>query len=114
MSTQLEERFLNFAICMRDFCRLIKMDTINVEYVRQLIRSSSSIGANYLEASDDLGRQDERMKIKISRRESKESIFWLQLISTADGNQEFIRKHLIDEGTQINKILSAILLKLEK
>ena len=82
-------------------------------YIHQLIRASSSIGANYLEASDDLGKNDERMKIKISRREAKESIYWLQLILTYN-DQELEKEQLvlIDEGNQIRKILSSIVTKL--
>lgn len=79
MSQELEDRFLNFAKAVRDFCRKLKRDTINIEYIRQVIRASGSVGANYIEASDDLGKLDEKMKIKISRREAKESIYWLQL-----------------------------------
>jgi len=80
MSQELEDRFLKFAKNVRDFCSKLKQDVINREYIRQLIRASGSVGANYIEASDDLGRLDERMKIKIARREVKESIYWLQLI----------------------------------
>ena len=113
MSKELEDRFERFAIETRDFCRGLQWDVINVQYVRQLIRSSSSIGANYLEASDDLGKQDEKMKIKISRREAKESIHWLKLVLTYD-NQELESKRLklLDEGIQITRILSSILNKL--
>ncbi|MDQ3552377.1 MAG: four helix bundle protein [Bacteroidota bacterium] len=110
MSQELEERFLSFAKRVRDFCRTIKWD---VQYIKQLIRSSSSIGANYIEASDDLGKQDEIMKIRISRREAKESIYWLKLISNSESKQvEEERMNLIDEGNQIQKILSSILIKL--
>ncbi len=69
--------------------------------------------ANYTEASDDLGKADEKMKLKISRRESKETIKWLDLILTykkADLDNEKIK--LIDEAEQIRKILSAIIKKL--
>lgn len=113
MSKELEDRFERFAIETRDFCRGLQWDVINVQYVRQLIRSSSSIGANYLEASDDLGKQDEKMKIKISRREAKESIHWLKLVLTYDNQElESKRLNLLDEGIQITRILSAILNKL--
>ena len=113
MSKQLEERFFDFAKNTRDFCRKCKWDIINVEYIRQLIRSSSSVSANYIEASDDLGKADEKMKIKISRREAKESVHWLRLVLVyEDINMELHRNILIDEATQIKKILSAILLKL--
>ena len=78
-----------------------------------MIRSSGSVGANYIEASDDLGKLDEKMKIKISRRESKESIHWLDLILTYENKElEEERIVLIDEADQIKKILSAILNKL--
>jgi four helix bundle protein len=113
MSRELENRFFLFAKAVRDFCRQIPHDTINTIYIRQLIRSGSSIPANYIEASDDLGNADEKMKIKIARRESKESILWLSLILTGENeNLEKTRLVLVDECKQIRKILSAILIKL--
>ena len=113
MSKELEDRFHNFGKRIRDFCLNLKWDTINTEYIRQLIRSSGSVGANYIEASDDLGKTDEKMKIKIARRESKESIHWLALILTYQ-NDELEKKRiaLIDEADQIKKILSTILKRL--
>ena len=113
MSRELEVRLHNFAKRTRDFCLKLKWDIINSEYIKQLVRSSGSVGANYIEASDDLGKLDERMKIKISRRESKESIHWLDLVLTYGNNElEEERIFLIDEADQIKKILSAILNKL--
>lgn len=113
MSQELEIRFFKFAERCRDFCRSVKWDIINTEYIKQLIRSSGSVSANYLEASDDLGKADEKMKIKISRRETKESIQWLGLILTyEDDRLEAERKQLLDEAEQIRKILSAIINKL--
>ena len=113
MSQELEVRFHNFAKRTRDFCLKLKWDIINSEYIIQLIRSSGSVGENYIEASDDLGKLDEKMKIKISRRESKESIHWLDLILTYENDElEKERVGLIDEADQIKKILSAILNKL--
>src|SRR5436190_878721 len=82
MSQELEDRFHNFGKRVRDFCLKLKCDIINTEYIRQVIRSSGSVGGNYIESSDDLGKLDEKMKIKISRREAKESIHWLDLILT--------------------------------
>jgi four helix bundle protein len=114
MSQELEERFHNFGKRVRDFCIKLKRDVINTEYIRQVIRSSGSVGGNYIEASDDLGKLDEKMRIKISRRESKESIHWLDLIITYGDNElEKERLELIDEAIQIKKILSTILKRLE-
>lgn len=113
MSKQLEERFEKFALEVRNFCRILKWDIINIQYIRQLIRSSSSIGANYIKASDDLGKQDEKMKIKIARREAKETVYWLGLVLLyEDPRLKAIQLQLIDEGDQIRKILSSILIKL--
>ena len=77
------------------------------------MKASASVGANYIEAPDDLGKVNERMKIRIARRESKESVFFLNLVLTyKDEGLEKEKSTLINEGTQIRKILSAILLKL--
>ncbi len=73
MSQELEERFEDFTRGVRDFCRKVKWDIINIEYIRQLIRASAPVAVNYVEASDDIGKADEKMKIKISGREAKES-----------------------------------------
>jgi four helix bundle protein len=113
MSKELENRFHSYAKAVRDYCTKIKWDVINKEYIKQLIRSSGSVSANYTEASDDLGKSDEKMKIKISRREAKETIKWLDLTLThEDKGLEKIKLQLIDEGEQIRKILSAIIIKL--
>jgi four helix bundle protein len=113
MSEELEARFQKFATGVRNFCSKLKWDIINTEYIRQLIRSSSSVGANYLEASDDLGKADEKMKIKISRRETKEAVYFLDLVLTYENQTlENERQQLINEGRQLRKILSTILIRL--
>jgi four helix bundle protein len=113
MSKELEDRFQNFAKAVRDFCTKVKWDIINRVYIGQVIRSSSSVSANYTEASDDLGKADEKMKIKTSRREAKETIKWLDLILIYENKElETEKAKLIDEGEQIRKILSAIINKL--
>ena len=113
MPKELEARFHNYAGAVRHYCNLIKWDVIKKAYITQVIRSSGSISANYTEASDDLGKSDEKMKIKISRREAKETIKWLDLTLTyEDKFLEQVKVKLIDEGEQIRKILSAIIIKL--
>jgi four helix bundle protein len=115
MSQELEDRFHRFGKRVRDFCRKVKWDIINVQYIRQLIRASASVGANYIEASDDLGRADEKMKIKIARREVKESVHFIDLILIYDDEHlEKERAELTDEAQQIRKILSSIINKLER
>ena len=104
---ELELRCLKFAIGVRDFCRKIKHDTINLVYIRQIIRSSSSIGANYVEANENLGKQDLLMRLKISRKEAKETVFWLHLLITEDETTCNILKQ---EAEELRKIFSAIII----
>lgn len=87
---------------------------INLEDIKQVVRSSGSVGANYIEANVNLGPADLRMRIKISRKESKESIRWLRLlfIDEEKPDLEKERARLMDEGEQLRKIFSAILKKL--
>ena len=108
----LEERTRAFAMDVRRFVKYLKMTIANQEDVRQLVRSSGSIGANYIEANEALGRKDFLMRIKISRKEAKESIFWLSLLDT-DGGEELRSKQvqLMQEATELMKIFGAILTK---
>ncbi len=108
----LEERTLVFAKNIRDFVRKLPNSIANSEDIRQLVRSSGSVGANYIEACDCLSKKDFALRIKISRKEAKETIFWLKLILTRnEPESEVYRNKLIDEATQLMKIFGAILNK---
>ena len=63
----LENRTLAFAKDVRSFVRNLKYDIVNNEDVKQLVRASGSIGANYIEANESLGKKDFKMRIRISR-----------------------------------------------
>jgi len=76
----LEERTLIFAKDVRKFVRKLKKDIPNLEDSRQLVNSSGSVGANYIEANESLSKKDFVMRIKICRKEAKESSYWLNLI----------------------------------
>lgn len=103
----LEDRTLEFAKKVRDFCRRIKKDIANVEDIKQLVRSSGSVGANYIEANDSLSKKDFLMRVKISKKECKVSIYWLKLLDISESN-EAERISLIREATEIMKILGAV------
>lgn len=77
----LEDRTLGFARSVGEFVNALPKTLQNVEYSKQLVRSSGSVGANYIEANESLGKKDFLMRIKICRKESKESRYWLELIS---------------------------------
>ena len=110
----LEERAHLFAKEVRAyFTRLPRTDG-NVIDGRQLIRSSGSIGANYIEANEALGKKDFVHRLRIARREAKESRWWLRLLDTQeDATLESTRAALIQEATELTSILSAMLRKHE-
>ncbi|MEI8344053.1 MAG: four helix bundle protein [Candidatus Moraniibacteriota bacterium] len=108
----LEERTFQFARRVRIFVGRLHKNMANVEDGKQLIRSSGSVGANYIEANEALSKKDFVMRIKISRKEAKESIFWLRLIDVIE-NQELEKERifLAQEATELMKIFGAILEK---
>lgn len=96
------------------FVRLLPRTVGNIEDGKQVIRSSGSVGANYIEANEALSKKDFIMRIKISRKEAKESKFWLMLIDTAnDQRLEDTRKYLIQEAQELMMIFSSIMRKTE-
>lgn len=110
----LEERTLLFAKRVRRFVKKLPRTVCNIEDVKQLVRSSGSVGANYIEANESLGKKDFRMRIKISRKESKESRFRLRLLDTQTNEElETERNALIQESTELMNIFGAILRKSE-
>jgi four helix bundle protein len=107
----LEERTLKFARAVIAFVRKLPKDVVNNEIIKQLVRSSGSVGANYIEANEALSRKDFLMHIKISRKEAKESRYWLNLIETDNEKIEKERQILCDEATQLMKIFGSIVEK---
>ena len=111
---ELEERTFRFAKSVRAFVKQLDRTICNTEDGRQLVRSSGSVGANYIEANESLGKKDFRMRIKISRKEAKESCFWLKLIDTSDNDAlKSEQTRLIQEAMELTKIFSSILVKSE-
>ena len=76
----LEDRTFEFAKKIRLFVKKLPKTITNIEDGKQLIRSSGSIGANYIEANEALSKKDFMMRTKICRKEAKESAYWLRLI----------------------------------
>jgi four helix bundle protein len=110
----LEDRTFEFAKRVRALLKTLPRTVANVEDARQLVRASASVGANYIEANDSLGRKDFSFHIKISRKESKESRFFLRLLDVGQSAAvESERAALVIEASELNRIFSAILRKLE-
>jgi four helix bundle protein len=110
----LEDRTFQFAKDVRAFVKALPRALGNEEDARQLIRASGSVGANYIEANESLSKKDFVMRIKISRKEAKESRYWLRLLDLAgDGSLEKHRAALVQEATELMSIFGAIVRKSE-
>ena len=108
----LEDRTFEFARRVRRFVKLLTKTIANIEDGKQLIKASGSVGANYIEANESLSKKDFRMRVKISRKESKESRYWLRLVDIfKDEELEEERNYLVRESTELMNIFGAILQK---
>ena len=108
----LENRTLEFARRVRRFVKKLPRSISNQEDGRQLIKASGSVGANYIEANESLSKKDFRMRVKISRKEAKESRYWLRLVDTFEDKElEIERTNLIQESTELMNIFGSILQK---
>lgn len=108
----LEERTFEFAKNVRLFIKKLPKTISNIEDGKQVVRSSGSVGANYIEANEALSKKDFAMRIKICRKEAKESKYWLRLLDTGDSRDlDNERKTLINEANEFVKIFSSIVKK---
>jgi len=108
----LEERTYQFARQVRWFLKRLPRTIGNQEDGRQVIRSSGSVGANYIEACESLGKKDHQMRLRIARKEARETRHWLRLLDIGDDKKvEREREQLIQEATELLCILSSILSK---
>lgn len=106
----LEERTYTFAKNVIEFVNKLTMNVANLEIIKQLVRSSGSVGANYIEANESLSKKDFLMRIKISRKEAKESRYWLRLVSCKE-DMTNERDRLIQESTEWMRIFGSIVEK---
>lgn len=90
-------------------CKDLPNNTVNFKLIDQIIRSAGSIGANYREANDSLSKKDFLMRMKISRKEAKETNFWLELIIEANPDFKDKITGLLAESIELKKILSKII-----
>jgi len=119
----LEERTLRFAKEVIGFIDTLPKTVANLEIMKQVIRSSGSVGANYIEANEALSKKDFTMRVKICRKEAKESRYWLRLIEVQGENEgqgenevqgentERKRQSLVSEATELMKIFGSIVEK---
>jgi four helix bundle protein len=96
---------------IRSFIKKLELNIWNKEDIKQVVRSSVSIAANYIEAIEKLGDNDFLMKLRISKKEAKETILWLRLIEVKTDTLEEERISSINEAKELQNILGAVYIK---
>jgi four helix bundle protein len=107
----LEERTLEFAKGIIRLCKKLPKDVINLELIAQLVRAAGSVGANYRESNESLSKKDFLYRIRITRKECKESTYWLELIKEANPNFAKEIDYYIQESRELRNIFTSILNK---
>jgi len=104
----LEERTTKFGIAVIKFCKKIRLDPINQPIVIQLVRSGTSIGANYREANGADSKKDFCAKISICKKEAKETMYWLEVLESMESNIIEDCRLLWKEAHELSLIFGAI------
>lgn len=107
----LEDRTLKFSTELISLCKRLPKNPINLPLIGQMIRSGTSIGANYREANDGLGKKDFVHSLRIARKEAKETSYWLELLLGANLDYKVDFELLINECIELRNILSSIIKK---
>ena len=114
MKYQLEKRLIKFSTVIIVYCKKLNTNHTNKSTVNQLIRSATSIGANYIEANNSSSYKDFRHKISISLKEANETKYWLNILKNTEYNHNIFFLHAEKECQEIIKILQTITTKLYK
>jgi len=113
MQYDLEERTTRFSEKIIDFARSIPLDDITKPLIVQLIKSGTSIGANYREANEGSSKRDFKNKIFISKKESNETQYWLRIIARAIPDKYEESKVLWQEAHELTLIFGKIVKKVK-
>lgn len=105
----LEERTAHFGESIIEFVKDLPENAINKLLISQLVRSATSIGANYMEADAGESKKDFFHKIGLSKKEAKETLHWLRMISKANPGQIETCRRLWKESHEFVLIFSAII-----
>ncbi|AKM81920.1 TPA: four helix bundle protein [Candidatus Berkelbacteria bacterium] len=83
----LGKRTTNFGVEIILFCKQIQQNSVSRPIISQLVRSGTSIGANYSEANEFVTKKDFQYKISIAKKEAKETLYWLKMVDCFEENK---------------------------
>lgn len=109
----LEERMARFGENVVVFCRSLRADIVSRPLISQVVRSATSIGANYSEANNGSSKRDFRNKAFISKKEAQETKYWLRMLISCYPEREEELKTLWQEAHELTLILQAIINKVD-
>lgn len=107
----IEERTALFGETVIKFAKTITDNPVSRPLLSQLVRSATSVGANYMEADCAESKKDFRHKISICKKESKETTHWLRMIATSNPDKKDLCRELWREAHELTLIFSAIIKK---
>lgn len=110
----LEERTTAFAKEVIRLCKKLPNNPINQRIIGQVVGSAGSMGANYREANDALGKKDFLHRLRIARKETKETIHWLELIKETNLEFKLETERLKKEAIELRNIFSSIIKKVSE
>ena len=108
MDYDLEERTAKFSEAVIDFVKILKQNSVNLPLINQVIKSATSIGANYCEANNASSKSDFRNKIFICKKEASETKYWFRIIARANEDKKEECKILWKEANELTMIFSKI------
>lgn len=114
MEYNLEERTAKFAEEIIALALKVNKNTVTLPIISQLVRSGTSVGANYCEANGASSKRDFRNKIYICKKESQETKYWLRIIVKADKSAQEESRKLWQEAQELTLIFAKILSSIEK
>ncbi len=108
MTYDLEKRTTNFSKDVINYCKKIKITPLNSNILSQLLRSATSVGANYREANASSSKNDFRNKIHISRKEIQETEYWLELCAEINSEHKEGLRKIWKEAHELSLIFNKI------
>jgi four helix bundle protein len=107
----LEERTARFGESVIAFAKKIPRNPVTLSLIGQLVRSGTSVGANYCEADDAVSKKDFRNKIGTCKKEARETKYWLRMIGGAEPDMKDEARVLWQEAKELHLIFASILRK---